>query len=467
MIISSTLAQFSIHSRKMLPMSGLLRHGLILGLLLLSCLSYAQTQQKDELERRRRQIESEIAQLQVQQKELSRNKKTSLAEFNLVQSRLRSRFAMIENLNDELRLIDETIFLNNREIYRLRRHLDTLREQYARTLEYSFKNRSSYDMLNFIFTAASFNDAVKRAAYLKTYRRSRQDQVRSIIRTSEELQSTIDKLSLNKQMKNHALIKQTQQKELLEEEKKEKARVVNAIKVREKDLSKELTAKRRTLTDLSRSIRVLVQKEIERNRLQREAEERRLREEAALAAKTNASRSEGVSAGKPAPPLTTVRNEPLPSASLVRKATELENSPEVTRVSVGFENNRRNIPWPVDLGIVTSGFGRKKIEGTSLYEENIGITIQTREGQAVKAVFEGVVTSVFDVDGSATATIQHGKYFTTYYNLSVVSVAKGNRVSMGQTIGKAGTNDYGDGEIIFVVNVEKDFVDPMNWLKPR
>ena len=434
-------------------------------LLALPMLIAAQTQPKEELEKRRRQIEAEIQQLQAQQKELSRSKKTSVAQLNLVQSRLRSRFAIIDNLNDELRLIDETIFTNNREIYRLRRHLDTLRDQYARTLEYSYKNRSSHDMLNFLFTSASFNDAYKRAAYLKSYRHYREDQARNIIRTSAELQATIGRLSRNKEEKSSALQEQNRQKEILEEEKREKARVVNEIKARERDLSKELIAKRKTLNDLSRSIRLLVQKEIDRARMEREAADRRLREDAALAAKAKAA---GAASGKNATTPVPVREEPVaPATATTRKSAELENTPEVTRVSVGFENNRRNIPWPVDIGTVTSGFGRRKIEGTSLYEENIGITIQTKEGQTVKAVFEGVVTSVFDVDGSATVTIQHGKYFTTYYNLSVVGVAKGARVSMGQSIGKAGANDYGDGEIIFVVNVEKDFVDPMNWLKAR
>jgi hypothetical protein len=38
---------------------------------------------------------------------------------------------------------------------------------------------------------------------------------------------------------------------------------------------------------------------------------------------------------------------------------------------------------------------------------------------------------------------------------------------MGQIIGKAAQNDDGDGEIIFVVNVESTFVNPEIWLKNR
>jgi hypothetical protein len=33
---------------------------------------------------------------------------------------------------------------------------------------------------------------------------------------------------------------------------------------------------------------------------------------------------------------------------------------------------------------------------------------------------------------------------------------------MGQSLGKAGVNDDGDGEILFVVNIESKFTDPNN-----
>jgi septal ring factor EnvC (AmiA/AmiB activator) len=136
-------------------------------------------------------------------------------------------------------------------------------------------------------------------------------------------------------------------------------------------------------------------------------------------------------------------------------------------VSVGFENNRGNLPWPVEKANVVSSFGKQKIEGTSLIEDNIGLTIQTNAGSNVKAVFEGIVTTVYDIAGSQTITIKHGKYFTTYYNLSSVNVTKGTAVQMGQLLGKAGVNDDGEGEIMFVVNIEAIFVNPEIWLKNR
>ena len=159
---------------------------ILLLILITGCLiGHAQT--KEELEKRRREIQQEIASLQETQNQISKDRKSSLSELKLLERKLRSRYAVIDNLNDEIRLIDNTIFSNNREIYRLERQLDTLRKQYAKTIQYAYKNRSNYDMLNFIFTATNFNDAVKRVAYLKSYRKYRDEQVVGINRTQKEL----------------------------------------------------------------------------------------------------------------------------------------------------------------------------------------------------------------------------------------------------------------------------------------
>jgi murein hydrolase activator len=409
-----------------------------------------QGQSREELEKKRKEIQQEIEELQRAQSAISKDKKASLGQLNLIQNKLQKRNAVIDNINSQVKLIDNNIYNNNREIYRLQKQIDTLKEHYGRTIEYAYKNRSNYDMLNFIFTSTSFNDAVKRISYLKSYRTYRDDQVANINKTKATLENRIATLSVNKKEKSQVLVEQSKQMKILEEEKKEKSGFVNKLKSREKELAKEMAAKKRVERNLQNAIASIVRREIEAARKKAADEARKLAEANAAKPKTNAPEA--------------VAPKSTPS---VRKATPLESTPEVTRVSVGFENNRRNLPWPVDKANVTSGFGKKKIEGTTLVEDNIGLTIGTQEGISVKAVFEGIVSSIYDVAGSQTVTIKHGKYFTTYYNLTGVNVAKGQEVKMGQVIGKAGVNDDGDGEILFVVNNEATFVDPQLWLKSK
>jgi septal ring factor EnvC (AmiA/AmiB activator) len=423
-------------------------HIIIFGFFLLILTSVVNGQTKEELEKRRKEIQQEIASLQKAQSDISKDKKLSLSELKLLENKLRSRYAVIENLNDEMDLIDNTIFSNNREIYRLQKQLDTLKQQYSRTIEYAYKNRSSYDMLNFIFTATSFNDAVKRATYLKSYRKYRHEQVDNINRTQKEVSDRIALLTLNKQDKSKVIEEQNQQKKLLESEKNEKNQFVAKLKVKEKEIEKEVAAKKKIEKSLQNSIAAIIKREIE-------AAKRKAEEDAKKAAAANVA----TPATKPA-----TTNTP---AATARKTNVLENTPEVTKVSVGFENNRGNLPWPVDKATITSSFGRQRIEGTKIEEDNSGITIQTVSGAPVKAVFEGVVTTVYDVAGSQTVTIKHGKYFTTYFNMSSVSVSKGTKVTMGQVIGRAGENFDGEGEIVFMVNEELRFINPELWLKRK
>lgn len=425
---------------------GLLKFTSLLMFVLMTFQGYSQT--REELEKKRREIQQEINELQQAQSNVTKDKKASISQLKLIEKKLRSRYAVIDNLNDEMHLIDNTIFSNNREIYRLQKQLDTLKMQYAKTIEYAYKNRSSYDMMNFIFTASSFNDAIRRIAYLKSYRQYRDEQAQNINKTQQELSQKIGLLTQNKKEKGKVLDEQNKQKQILEVEKQEKNQFVTKLKAREKEIEKEMAAKKKVERSLQNAIAAIVKREIE-------AARRKAEEDAKKLAAKNASTA--------TPKLTPTDTK----TSGPRKENILENTPEVTKVSVGFENNRGNLPWPVDQASVSAGFGRQKIEGTSLIEDNIGITIQTNAGANVKAVFEGVVTSVYDVAGSQTITIKHGKYFTTYYNLSSVAVAKGANVRMGQSIGRAGTNDDGDGEILFVVNIESTFVNPELWLKSK
>lgn len=408
-------------------------------------------QSKEELEKERKEIQREIEELRQSQSSVKKDKKESLAQLKRVQSLIRKRDAIIATINKQMQLIDNDIFSNNREIYRLTKEIDTLKVQYAKTIEYAYKNRSSYDMLNFIFSAVSFNDAIKRIAYLKSYREYRGTQVENINKTQTLLAQKNQTLSDNKTLKTKTLTEQSQQMKKLEEEKKEKDAVVSKLKAKETELDKQLTSKRKLENNIKNSIAAIIKREI----MEAEKAAKAKREAAAKAAGANKTAA------------TTTKT------AGTRAASKLEDTPEVTAVSVGFENNRRKLPWPVSKGTITGRFGRNRIEDTKLYEDNIGVYIQTDIGAAVKAVYEGTVSSVHNFGEGSAITIRHGKYLTTYYNLTGVSVSKDQEVKLGQVIGKAGESEDEDGigKVLFVVTMvvgsNPKYLNPEEWIKPR
>lgn len=418
----------------------------------------AQAQTKDELEKQRKEIQAEIEDLKKSQSSLQKNKKESISQLRRVQALLKKRDAIIETINKQMNLIDADINNNNKEINRLTSNLDTLKAQYAKTIEHAYKSRSNYDMLSFIFSSVSFNDAVKRFAYLKAYREYRAQQVESILRTQQLLSQKNQSLSENKSLKSKTLEEQGKQMKKLEEEKKEKDAVVSNIKAKESEINKQLTNKSKLDSKIRSSIAAIIKREI----MEAERAEKAKREAAAKAAAAN--KTSTASAAKTSTSTT---------ASKSRTENKLESTPEVTAVSIGFENNRRKLPWPVTKGSVTGKFGKNKIEGTTIIEDNIGSYIQTDIGAPVKAIFEGTVSSIASFGEGSAVFVRHGKYITSYYNLTGISVNKGDEVKLGQVIGKAAEaeDEDGVGKILLCITVavgnNPKFLNPEDWIKPR
>ncbi|MGZ8525007.1 MAG: murein hydrolase activator EnvC family protein, partial [Chitinophagaceae bacterium] len=130
----------------------------------------AQTADKAELERERKEIQDELKEIQGMYNKVKGQTKQSLGQLNMLARKISLQERYISSINKELRMIDDDLYKSNLEIYRLQKQLDTLKSEYARTIVYSYKNRSSFDYVNFIFSANSFNDAIRRVAYLKSYR---------------------------------------------------------------------------------------------------------------------------------------------------------------------------------------------------------------------------------------------------------------------------------------------------------
>lgn len=440
----------------------------------LSSLAEAQTPtDKSALEKERQQIQKELKEIQQLYESVKGQKKQTLSQLNVLNRNISLQERYIGNINREIRTIDDDIYLSELEIYRLNKQLDTLRMQYARSIAYAYKNRSNYDYVNFIFSASSFNDAIKRVSYLKSYRDYREKQVATIYRTQELIGQRKKQQLVRKDQKNEALEKQTKQVQELAVQKKEKNEVMNQLKSREKELERQIAAKKKRDRDLQNAVLAIVRREIELAK--KEAEERKKAEEKKKVATANtAATGTSVStstavASKPttattggAAESTSKRNDPVK-----RPDSYLDLNASDVALNSSFEANRYKIPWPVDNGIVVLKFGDNKIENTLLTIDNPGITIATPSaGSNVKAVFEGEVRGVYNLGDGMAVTIRHGKYFSTYSNLSTVSVEKGSVVKTGQVIGKAGRDDEGSGgQIDFILTMEARKIDPQAWLR--
>ena len=413
-------------------------------------------QTRADLEKERAAIQQEIEQVKQNLDETHRNKRQMLGQLALLQRRLHLRESAIRNINTQIDMIQGDMNESWREILKLRNELDTLRIQYAESIVFAYKNRSSYDFLNFIFSATTFNDAMRRIEYLKSYRAYREERAENIRNTQALLQSKIDGLRVTRAEKDDVLKKASKEKEMLDREKQEKDAVVSQLQSQEKELKKEMAAKQRQDQKLSGAISAAVKRA--RDLAIKEATTRQRNETAQAAA----DKAAAVKAGRSSSDESVAADaaEPAKLNTVKSSSKSVFNSDADIHLSGDFEKNKTHLPWPV-TGTISMAFGKHEyIPG--VVHDNIGVTIDVAAGAAVKAVFKGEVQSVFSVGDVSAVMIRHGKYFTTYSNLSTVSVAKGDQVTTGQIIGRVGEI----GQLEFVLSDEnRRNYDPERWLR--
>ena len=399
-------------------------------------------QSSDELRKQQQEIQQEINDLKRTLAATQKNRKAGLGQLAMIQKKIRLREKAIGNINDQINVIQSTINQSRTDISRLKEELDTLKVRYEKSIVYAYKNRSNYDFLNFIFSASNFNDALKRLEYLKSYRAYREQQATIIQNTQLLLQNKIVGLEATRRQKDEVLQKQEKEKIALVDERKEKDEIVNKLRAREKELNKELSAKAKADRKLRDGVAAAIRREMAK--------------EAELAKKKEASNAV-------TNPNTSTTNRP----TTTKPKSVFTATPEGAIVSDNFEKNKGRLPWPVENGNIKIHYGLYSIEGTSLKGNNPGLTIETSVNGSVKSVFDGDVINVFDIDGNWAILIQHGKYFTSYSGLSTVNVSKGEKVRAGQLLGKAGSNDEGNGEIEFLLMQEAKNINPEPWIKRK
>ncbi len=421
---------------------------------------------REDLQKQEQSLRKELDELNRLLEQTKKNKKSSLGQLAVIRSKIAKREALVNGIRKQVKILDAAIYNNQLDVQRLNKDLDTLKSRYAKSIIFSYKGRSGYEYLNFLFSAKSFNDAVKRITYLKSYRQNREAQANAINMSQNDLNQKINVLSNNKKDRLKTLSVQNEQLQVLEQDKKEQDKVVKQLKSKEAEITAQVKQKESQRRKMQQALTALIKREIQE--AERREKDRLAKAKAANAEATNkAKASDNNSTAKANIKIGKVEGG-LSSTTDNRPYSALETTEEGRETSISFENNRGNLPWPVDRGNVYVHFGVENIPGTKLNRKSDGIEIALPKGSPVKSVANGTVIYVGDVNGDLSIFVKHGKYFTTYSHLSTASVKVMQEVRAGTVLGRSGVNLDGEGALLFSINNEKVvFFDPESWLKNR
>jgi septal ring factor EnvC (AmiA/AmiB activator) len=421
---------------------------------------------REDLQKEEQSIRKELDDLNRLLEQTKKNKKNSLGQLAVIRDKIQKREALIYGIKKQVQILDNAIYNNQLDIQKLSKDLDTLKSRYAKSIIFAYKSRSGYEYLSFLFSANSFNDAIKRITYLKSYRQNRAAQAQAIDLSQTDLGVKIETLSSNKNDRLKTLNVQNDQLKVLVVDRKEQDKVVNQLKSKEQEITTQVRQKEAQRKKMQQAILTIIRRET------LEAEKKEKDRLAKLKVNNDNAKAkpsiENKKAASSGGAKVSATEGGLKSTTDNRPYSALETTEEGRETSVSFETNRGNLPWPADKGYVYIHFGVENIPGTKLTRKSDGIELAAPKGTSVRSVANGKVSYVGDVNGDLTIIIQHGKYFTMYTYLNNATISVGQEVKAGTIIAKSGVNLDGEGAISFMIYNEKGVaLNPESWLKNR
>jgi septal ring factor EnvC (AmiA/AmiB activator) len=373
-------------------------------------------QSKEELQVQKQKAYDDLKLARELMEKTTEQRSNSVKQLQLLQKGINARANLIYTLEAGIDLLDKNIEKTENKIEDLTEDNKKNKEEYARLIYYAYRNHTSYEKLMYILAGSTISQSYQRYKYLKYISDYRVRIASDIEKLIKELDTQKEQLNNLKDEKLAALDeKEAEQGRLVDQRTKESA-VISNLKRKESELREQIREKERITKELESRIREIIEEEARR----------------------------------------------MNSANIYAALT-----PEQELVGNDFKRNKGRLPWPVEKGIITVGYGSHEIaglRGSSI--QNNGVDITSAPGTEVRAVFEGEVTKVFAILGANyTVLIRHGEFLSVYQNLVNVRVKTGDKVLTKERLGEAYTDENENvASIHFEVWQERNILNPEEWI---
>ena len=456
---------------------------------------WSQDNQQKKLEERKVKLQQEIQENETKLQTVKKKEKTATKAIVLQSNKIKLKEELIATTEKQKTLLNNSISVNQAQINKLEKELEILKADYAKMIVQSYKSRSEESRAMFLLSSESFLQAYKRAQYMKQYANYRRIQGKEIQSKAYSLYTFNAKLDVQKSAKEQLIAENDKERLSLEKEKQEQEKLVASLKKDKKQIIADIKKKQLETKSINKKIDKLIRAAIaEANRkaaIEKAAKEKAkadaiakanaLARAKALEKKKEIEKANALAAAKakadskPAPKPIPVpkevekaiaKEEPAAASVAAVSSTKIDLSPKDKVDSDNFKANKGKLPWPVERGYISLGYGDQfHPVYRDLQIHNSGLEFTTDSGSSARSVFAGVVTSVIIISPvNKLVMLQHGDFFTIYQNLNSVNVSKGDKVSIKQTLGRIRTNGEGKTILKFAITQNTTYTNPKSWL---
>ena len=360
-------------------------------------------------------IRKEITQYEKNLKKIRSEEKTLLSNLHETEKSISLSKKMQLRLNHERRTKEREIRNTTKSIGELEIKLQKLKDNFARRLVYLYKKGENKDLELFL-TSHSINQAIYRYKYFKILKEIDK-------KSAYEIKLNITEISRKNELRKKEL---ADKKKILNEQIKYQAKLSNQKKARGQQLSKAKKDKNSLIAQIDQKKQAIGKLSKLISKLESENEQR----------KKELAKQRSLSG---------IKGDNL------------------------FLKSQGKLVWPVH-GKIISSFGLHKHPTLKTVTENSGIDIKVKSGTPVKAVLDGVVTTITYIRGFGnTIIIDHGSgFYTVYTHVDNVQVFENQYITVNSEIAQVGDSGSLSGSLLhFEIWNKKEKLNPEKWLAKR
>lgn len=406
------------------------------------------TRKIKELESQRNELQQQIAASETLLQSTKKDVKSQLSNLSLINGQIAERKKYIRAIEQDVNTLNREITSLQRQLNTLQKDLKDKKSKYEASVQYLYRNKSIQEKLMFIFSAENLGQTYRRLRYVKEYGNYQRLQATEIERKQKQVQAKKVELETTRTAKQDLLKQGEAERKKLEKQEKDRQKILNDLKRKQRGIQSEIQQKKRTAQKLNAQIDRLIEAEIEKARKRAEAE---------ASAKKKADKKGDSPA--PAPSKT-------PKADKGAPVEKYNLNTEDRKLSSVFERNQGILPMPITGPYVIVGrYGQYAVDGLkNVRLDNKGIDIKGQAGAKARAIFDGEVSAIFKYNGLSNVLIRHGNYISVYCNLSTVTVSKGAKVTTKSEIGTIHQDASGSAVLHFQLRKETAKLNPEKWL---
>lgn len=431
---------------------------LIISLILVLPLAAQNSKKVKELKQQQSKLKTELQKSKTQLDQTRKQVKTGLQNVDFLGLQMNNRLSRIHQLEKELDDLEADILRLQKNITELDSEVRRRRQRLKAAVRYARSQREKADPIVFVLSAKTVSQMYRRARYAREYVAYQQNLGEQILQKQAELLDAQNLLLSAKSQKSGVLREVMLQRKDLNVQQVHERKKVAGLKKQESGLQGKVAEQQKQLAALDKKIEQVIAYEIEQARKKAEEEARKKAAEEAARKKKEAEKAGKPATATPAPKQTTKPAAPAKSGTWL--------TAEDRQLNGSFEQNKGRLPVPITgQYMLGSRFGIYNVPGMKNVQlDNKGTNYIGRPGARARAIFDGVVSSVFQFAGTRNILVRHGSYISVYCNLSSTIVKKGQKVRAKDILGTVADDGSGNCTLHFQLRKETAKLNPESWI---